>query len=101
KRRMVYMFGARTKKDLYLTEFLRNLEKKLAKFTYIPVLSQPEEDTDWQGKTGYIPPYFPEYIKEPENTEAYLCGSPGMIAAVKKSLIENGISEDKIYYDSF
>jgi Na+-transporting NADH:ubiquinone oxidoreductase subunit F len=101
KRRMIYMFGARTKDDLYLTEEFRELEEKLADFTYVPVLSKPKEGTDWQGKTGYIPPYFPEYIKDPQNTEAYLCGSPGMIAAVKKGLLENGVSEDNIYYDSF
>jgi Na+-transporting NADH:ubiquinone oxidoreductase subunit F len=101
ERRMVYMFGARTKEDLYLTEDFRDLEDQLSDFQYVPVLSRPKEDTDWQGKTGYIPPYFPEYIKDSENTEAYLCGSPGMIAAVKKGLLENGVSEDKIYYDSF
>ncbi len=95
------MFGARTTKDLYYTEFFQDFEKKMTDFTYVPVLSQPEDNSNWKGKTGYIPPYFTEYIRNPQNTEAYLCGSPGMIAAVTKGLVENGVSKDKIYYDSF
>jgi Na+-transporting NADH:ubiquinone oxidoreductase subunit F len=46
-------------------------------------------------------PYFKDAIRDPKNTEAYLCGSPGMSAAVTKALIENGLAENKIYYDSF
>ncbi|MBN1327377.1 MAG: 2Fe-2S iron-sulfur cluster binding domain-containing protein [Candidatus Cloacimonetes bacterium] len=100
-RRMVYMFGARSRKDLYYTELFEKLEKELPDFTYVPVLSQPTEECEWQGKCGYVPPFFPEYIRDPQKTEAYLCGSPGMIAAVIKGLKELGVPEDKIYYDSF
>ena len=101
KRRLVYFFGARTKKDLYLTELFEKLEKELKDFTYVPTLSQPEENSDWKGKTGYIMPYLKEYIKDGAQTEAYLCGSPGMIDAVQKKLVAIKISEDNIFYDSF
>ncbi|MCD4818173.1 MAG: 2Fe-2S iron-sulfur cluster binding domain-containing protein [Candidatus Cloacimonetes bacterium] len=101
ERRMVYMFGARTQKDLYFTEMFENFENKLANFKYVPVLSQPEKDSDWQGRTGYIPKYFDEFIINPKNTEAYLCGSPGMLSAVVKVLKQKGVPEDKIYFDSF
>lgn len=101
ERRMVYFFGARTKKDLYLTEEFMKMEDKLKDFSYIPVLSQPSENSDWKGKTGYIPKYLDEYIKDADKTEAYLCGSPKMIAAVEKSLKKLGIKDNNIYYDSF
>ena len=101
KRRMVYFFGARSLKDLYLTEYFREFEKKMQNFTFVPVLSQPAPEDDWKGKTGYIPQYFKEFIKNPQNSEAYLCGSPGMIAAIIKGLKEIGISAEKIYYDKF
>ncbi len=100
-RHMTYFFGARTHKDLYLTEEFKAMEKVLQDFKYEPVLSQPEPDIKWEGRTGFIMPLFKEAIRDPQNTEAYLCGSPGMIAAVTKSLIENGIPKEKIYYDSF
>ncbi|MBN2460501.1 MAG: 2Fe-2S iron-sulfur cluster binding domain-containing protein [Candidatus Cloacimonetes bacterium] len=101
KRRMIYMFGARTRKDLYYTELFQDLEKKMVNFTYVPILSQPTEECEWKGKCGYVTPFFPEYIRDPQNTEAYLCGSPGMIAAVIKGLKSNGINEANIFYDSF
>lgn len=100
-RRMTYFFGAKTLKDLYLTEEIKAFEQVFPEFRYEPVLSQPESNDNWKGKTGYVMPYFKDVIRDANNTEAYLCGSPGMINAVTKSLMENGIPIDKIYYDSF
>lgn len=100
-RRMGYFFGARLKKELYLTDHFMKLEKQLKDFKYYPILSQPTKACEWEGRCGYVMPFFDEFIKEPDNTEAYLCGSPGMVAAVTKDLKKRGIPEDKIYYDSF
>ncbi|HNX36725.1 MAG TPA: FAD-binding oxidoreductase [Candidatus Cloacimonadota bacterium] len=100
-RKMTYFFGARTTKDLYLTEYMQHFEKALPDFTYVPVLSHATPEENWQGKTGFVMPFFKDAIRDPKNTEAYLCGSPGMIAAVTKSLVEHGLAADKIYYDSF
>lgn len=36
-----------------------------------------------------------------DNTEAYLCGSPGMIDACVKVLTDKGVPEALIYYDKF
>ncbi len=101
KRRMGYFFGARQRKELYHTEMFENLEKEMYDFKYYPILSQPTEACEWDGRCGYVLPFFDEFIKYPNNTEAYLCGSPGMIAACVKDLIKRGIHEEKIYYDSF
>lgn len=101
QRKMTYFFGARTLKDLYLTEEMRALEKVFPDFHYEPVLSQPAPDDNWSGKTGYVMRHFPDVIRDPQNTEAYLCGSPGMIDAVIKALTGLGVAKDKIYYDSF
>lgn len=100
-RKMTYFFGARAVKDLYLTEEMRSFEKLFPDFKYEPVLSHLDPEDKWDGKTGFLMPYFKDAIRNPANTEAYLCGSPGMINAVTKSLQEHGVSADKIYYDSF
>jgi Na+-transporting NADH:ubiquinone oxidoreductase subunit F len=100
-RRMGYFFGARNIKELYYTEYFREFEKKLPSFQYFPILSQPTESCEWDGRCGYVMPYLDEFIKDPDNTEAYLCGSPGMIAAVVKSLKEKGLNDKNIFYDSF
>lgn len=100
-RKMTYFFGARTVKDLYLTDEMYSFEKVFPDFKYEPVLSQPDPSEDWNGKTGFVMPYFKDTIRDPANTEAYLCGSPGMINAVTKALKELGVPESKIYFDSF
>lgn len=101
ERRMVYIFGARARKDLYYTEHFQKLEKQFPDFTYLPILSRPTTQCNWNGKCGYAPDYFDEFIKDPKNTEAYLCGSPGMIDAVEKGLKKKGVSSENIYYDKF
>ena len=100
-RRMTYYFGARTVKDLYLTEEMKAFEQAFADFRYEPMLSQSEPGDGWTGKTGFVMPYFKERMRDPQKTEAYLCGSPGMINAVTKSLKEMGMPEANIFFDSF
>jgi Na+-transporting NADH:ubiquinone oxidoreductase subunit F len=100
-RRMGYFFGARMRNELYHSELFTELESKIPGFTYFPILSQPTEACEWDGRCGYVMPFFDEFIKDVKNTEAYLCGSPGMIAAVTKDMISRGIPEEKIYFDSF
>lgn len=100
-RKMTYFFGARSGKDLYLTDEFVNFEKVFPDYQYIPVLSQCSPEDKWCGRSGYIMPYFKEVIRDPKNTEAYMCGSPGMLNAAQKELIALGVAADKIYYDSF
>jgi Na+-transporting NADH:ubiquinone oxidoreductase subunit NqrF len=76
-------------------------QKVFPDFTYIPVLSQCKPEDKYCGRTGYIMPYLKEVIRNPLNTEAYMCGSPGMLEAAKKELVILGVPADKIYFDSF
>lgn len=101
KRRMTYYFGARTEKDLYLTEYFKDMEKVFPEFQYIPVLSRCEDGAKWCARTGYIMPYLKESVRDPEKTEAYMCGSPGMLEACKKELLNLGVKAENIYFDSF
>lgn len=102
-RKISYFFGARNKRDLFLVEELRKLEKKMPNFKFIPALSRPEEEDNWTGETGLITDIVDKYIKNSTSdiTEAYLCGSPGMIDACVNVLTANGVKEEKIYYDKF
>jgi Na+-transporting NADH:ubiquinone oxidoreductase subunit F len=100
-RRIVYFFGARTTKDVYLTEYLNDFKKDLPNFEFVPVLSQPEPDANWIGRTGYVMPHFKDFMRDPKHTEVYLCGSPGMIAAATKALKEMGVPDNQVFFDSF
>ncbi len=100
-RKMMYFFGARTEHDLYLTDEFKAFEKVFPDFQYVPVLSRCDDGSKWCARTGYIMPYLKDAIKDPKKTEAYMCGSPGMLDACQKELLALGVPQDKIYYDSF
>jgi len=101
RRKMTYFFGARSEQDLYLTEQFQAYEQVYEDYKYYPVLSRCEEGSKWCGRTGYIIPYIKEVIRDAQNTEAYMCGSPGMLDACQKELLALGVPRDKIYFDSF
>ena len=100
-RKATYFFGARSKRDLFLLEEMRELEQKLPNFKFVPALSHPLPEDDWDGETGLITDVIDRNMPTGENTEAYLCGSPGMIAACVEVLNKKGVPEELIYYDKF
>jgi Na+-transporting NADH:ubiquinone oxidoreductase subunit F len=105
KREIWYFFGAVSKRDLYMVEEFRKLEDEWPVFRFVPALSAPLPEDNWQGETGLITTitkkYMDEHMDKDAPKEAYLCGSPGMIDASIKTLTEGGVPEDKIYYDKF
>ncbi len=96
-----YFFGALAERDMFLLEELRGLEEKHDWFTYVPALSKPQEDTDWDGETGLITEVVDRHVEDGADKEGYLCGSPGMIDAAIKVIKAKGITEDRIFYDKF
>ena len=100
-RKATYFFGAVSKRDLFLVEEMRELEKKLPNFKYVPALSGPKPEDNWDGETGLITEVLDRYLDSGENVEAYLCGSPGMIDASIAVLTKKGIPEELVYYDKF
>ncbi|MFA5468097.1 MAG: FAD-binding oxidoreductase [Sphaerochaetaceae bacterium] len=101
KRRATYFFGARTAQDLFLLDEMYALEKRLENFTFIPALSEPTTEDKWEGEVGLITEVVRRRATNGENSEAYLCGSPGMIDACIEVLHDIGVSEDSVYYDKF
>ncbi|MEJ2662628.1 MAG: 2Fe-2S iron-sulfur cluster binding domain-containing protein [Spirochaetia bacterium] len=100
-RPFLFFFGARTQKDLFYTEALREIEKKYPKFQYIPALSEADESGSWEGETGLVTEVVARHLTDGGNFEAYMCGPPPMIDAATGVLQNKGIDESKIYYDKF
>ena len=100
-RKVMYFFGARSKKDLFFTEELQALEMEFPNFKYIPALSEPKPQDNWDGETGFITQAVERLMPEGFGQEAYLCGPPPMIDASIKVLTKKGVHEIHIYYDKF
>ncbi len=101
QRTATYFFGARAVRDLFLVEEMRELEKNMPNFRFVPALSEPLPEDNWEGETGLITEVLDRHFDSVENLEAYLCGSPGMIDAAVAVLAKKGLPQEKIYYDKF
>lgn len=100
-RKAQYFFGAKALKDLFLVDLMRDMEKRLQNFRFIPALSEPLPGDDWKGETGLITEVVDRHIEDASGMDAYLCGSPLMVDACLKVLRAKGIPEDHIFYDKF
>ena len=100
-RKVKYFFGAKSKKDLYYTEEFMKLQEEFPNFEYIPALSEPAKDDDWDGEVGLITDVVDRLTGDLSEAEAYLCGSPGMINACIRVLSKHDIKDENVFYDKF
>ena len=101
KRKAVYYFGANMVKELFMLDEMKVFESQLSYFQFVPVVAALDEDKNWEGQRGLVTEAVQQNLKNASECEGYLCGSPGMIDASIKVLLEIGMSEEKIFYDKF
>lgn len=100
-RECTFFFGANRPHELFYNDLMKEFENKLPRFKYVPVISRPAEDDNWNGETGLVTEAVARAIPDTSAHEAYLCGSPGMIDASAVVLIKGGMPAEKIFYDKF
>ena len=101
ERKATYYYGARTRDDLFQLEEFEQLSERLPNFTFVPALSEPADDDDWDGETGLITEVVERLEDDLTGTHAYLCGPPPMIDACIPVLEAKGLTEDEIFFDKF
>ena len=100
-RRTRCFFGAKSARDLYRVEEMKEFERKLPDFTFIPALSEPEPGAEWAGETGLITEVVDRRLPPGRPLDAYLCGSAMMVNACLKVLKAKGIADDRVFFDKF
>ncbi len=105
KRKISFWYGARSLREAFYTEEFQQLEKKYKNFSFNLALSEPLEQDNWAGYTGFIHQVlYDNYLKDhpdPDDCEYYLCGPPLMIDAVQKMLDSLGVEPENILFDDF
>lgn len=103
KRDLVFLFGARAQRDLYLMEELQQIGSQWqGDFKLIPVLSDEPADSEWQGARGFVTTEINEaVVSQLATRHGYLCGPPVMIDAAIAVMVAAGIPSDHIHYDKF
>jgi propane monooxygenase reductase component len=100
-RKATYYYGARGRRDLCFEKELRELERKLPSFRYVPALSELAGDDPWDGEAGLITDVVQRHEQDLRGTHAYVCGPPPMVEAAIPLLGRLGVPEKRIYYDKF
>ncbi len=100
-RPMHLYWGARSRRDLYLDALAASWAQQHANFRYTPVLSQPHEEDQWHGRTGWVHEAVLADYPDLSAYEVYASGPPPMIEAVKTSFSAHGLAQDRLHYDSF
>ena len=97
---LLLIYGCRSENEVAFKKELEDLQLKNSNLRVILVLSEPSPT--WKGKTGFV---TAELIKAevPDFRERvfYVCGPPGMIAAMQKVVAELGLPETKLRLETF
>ncbi|MCU1668939.1 MAG: CDP-6-deoxy-delta-3,4-glucoseen reductase [Blastococcus sp.] len=101
ERPVTFYYGARTRRDLCFEEELAKLQEQLPGLTFVPALSEPSGDEEWEGETGLITDVVERRENALDRVDAYVCGPPPMVEAAIAMLTRLGRSEDHIFYDKF
>ena len=104
-RKISFWYGARSLKEMFYVDDFNRLQEQYENFSWHAALSDPLEDDNWDGKTGFIHQVLLEnYLKDhpaPEDCEYYLCGPPMMMEACFKMLDSLGVEPENIMFDDF
>jgi ferredoxin-NADP reductase len=98
------IFGTRKQEDLLYKEEMRQLEKEVEGFHYIPTLSREK----WDGCCGYVHEIYEKLIRDKMNGSAelppskfYLCGWKSMVDEAKQRIQQLGFDRKSIHQELY
>jgi len=94
-------FGCRSKRDVFYLEHFEKLSEEHPNFKVHYALSEPSEEDNWSGETGFIHLSVDKWLDASDHKQAFLCGPPPMIEAVTEVLKDKNLEDEDIFYDKF
>jgi CDP-4-dehydro-6-deoxyglucose reductase len=101
KRQIHLYWGVRQLQDLYLPNLPQQWASEHSNFHFIPVISEPQSDGSWNGRTGLVHEAILKDFPELKEHEIYACGSVRMVEAIFPFLKNHGAEEDQCFSDAF
>ena len=98
------VFAARDQQHLFHRRFVESIVDRWAIGTsieFVSVLSQEPRPSAWNGLRGHFFEHLGLLTAGFENADAYLCGPPGLVDAMKFYLVKRGYDPARISADRF
>ena len=86
-----FLYGEKTQEDVMYRETLDQLEAEYENLTVVYSLS----DEDWSGRTGHVQAHIGDVVPDPEATDFYCCGVPGMVVETTEKLADIGVPDER------
>ena len=102
-RKLYFLYGARTPRDVCGREMLAQLEGFGDRIVYLPVVSLPGDDGEWQGETGFVHDLVARALPGSlAGFEFYFAGPPPMTQALQEMLmVGHRVPFEQIHFDRF
>ncbi|MDE3208817.1 MAG: CDP-6-deoxy-delta-3,4-glucoseen reductase, partial [Pseudomonadota bacterium] len=100
-RPLMLYWGARSLNGLYLKDLALSWQQEYPFFTFTPVLSQPQPEDHWTGRTGYVHQAILDDFSDLSSYQIYACGSPEMIQSGQDTFIQQGLHPENYFTDAF
>ncbi|MGH8672633.1 MAG: CDP-6-deoxy-delta-3,4-glucoseen reductase [Burkholderiales bacterium] len=100
-RPMTLYWGVRSLRDLYMPELARKWQEQYGIFQFVPVLSEPLAEDNWQGRIGFVHRAVADDFADLSGYQVYACGPPAMIDAGRRVFVEKGLPAQELYSDAF
>ena len=101
QRPMSLYWGVRTAADLYLLDLLERWQREHANFSFVPVLSEADDDATWTGRRGLVHQAMLTDFPDLRGYEVYACGSVRMVEAAVPDFVAHGLGEQFCFSDAF
>ncbi|SDV49359.1 CDP-6-deoxy-delta-3,4-glucoseen reductase [Chitinasiproducens palmae] len=102
RRPVTLYWGGRRKRDLYLAEAAQRWAAEHAHIRFVPVLSEPDADDGWTGRTGFVHRAVIEDLPDLAGYEVYACGAPVMVESAQRDFTaHHGLPADAFFADAF
>lgn len=97
-----FYWGVRRPHDLYLHELAEQWAREIPNFKYIPVISDPEAEDRWQGRTGMVHQAILDDFADLSAFDVYACGAPVMVRAAHEAFTSTRqLTEGSFFSDAF
>ncbi|HLR36641.1 MAG TPA: FAD-binding oxidoreductase [Chitinophagaceae bacterium] len=91
------IFGTRTQKDLLYVDEMKNFEKNISNFYYIPTLSREK----WAGETGYVHAIYERLSSKKQPAHFFVCGWREMVKEARQRIKAIGYDRKAIHQELY